>query len=125
MAAATPANVKKRKNLDFATKLKAIQRVEAGRKKSTVADDFGIPRSTLSTLLKNKASIKAKAEEQRTSGVCRVRAPAHEKVEKALYVWFLEIRGGRNIPVDSSMLMAKARWFAAELGEENFDDNTG
>ncbi|KAL1473660.1 hypothetical protein MTO96_038535, partial [Rhipicephalus appendiculatus] len=59
------ASVKRRKNLDFATKLKAIQRVEAGEKSSTVVDDIGIPRSTLSTLLKNKADIKAKAAEQR------------------------------------------------------------
>ncbi|KAL1475021.1 hypothetical protein MTO96_037596 [Rhipicephalus appendiculatus] len=43
----------------------AIQRVEAGEKSSKVADDIGIPRSTLSTLLKNKADIKAKAAEQR------------------------------------------------------------
>ncbi|KAH7957125.1 hypothetical protein HPB52_015585 [Rhipicephalus sanguineus] len=62
------ASVKKRKNLDFASKLKAIQRVEAGEKSSTVADDIGIPRSATSTLLKKKADIKAKAAEQRTSG---------------------------------------------------------
>ncbi|KAH7984616.1 hypothetical protein HPB52_023286 [Rhipicephalus sanguineus] len=36
----------------------------------------------MSTLLKNKSDIKAKAVEQRTSGACRVRAPAHGKVEK-------------------------------------------
>ncbi|KAH7942985.1 hypothetical protein HPB52_003055 [Rhipicephalus sanguineus] len=41
-------------------KLKAIQRVEAGEKSSAVADDIGIPRSTPSTLLKDKADIKAK-----------------------------------------------------------------
>lgn len=118
------ASVKKRRNLDFATKLKAVQRVEAGEKSSTVADDIGIPRSTLSTLLKNKADIKAKAAEQRTSGACRVRATAHGKVEKALYAWFLEVRA-KNIPVDGPMLMAKAKWFAAALGEDNFGDNTG
>ncbi|KAG0416689.1 hypothetical protein HPB47_006226 [Ixodes persulcatus] len=118
------ASVKKRRNLDFATKLKVIQRVEAGEKSSTVADDIGIPRSTPSTLLKNKADIKAKAAEQRTSGACRVRAAAHGKVEKALYAWFLEVRA-KNIPVDGPMLMAKAKWFAAALGEDNFGDNTG
>ncbi|KAH7947393.1 hypothetical protein HPB52_011305 [Rhipicephalus sanguineus] len=82
------ASVKKRENLDFATKLKAIQRAEAGEKSLTVADDIGIPRSTMSTLLKNRANIDAKAAEQRTSVACRVRVPAHDKVEKALYAWF-------------------------------------
>ncbi|KAL1470035.1 hypothetical protein MTO96_040713 [Rhipicephalus appendiculatus] len=108
------ASVKKRKNLDFATKLKAVQRVEVGEKSSTVADGIGIPGSTRSTLLKNKADIKAKAAEQRTSGACRVRAPAHGKVEKALYASFLEVRA-KNIPVDGPMLMDKAKWFAAAL----------
>ncbi|KAH7934610.1 hypothetical protein HPB51_029021 [Rhipicephalus microplus] len=61
-------SVKKRKTLDFATKLKAIQLVEASKKCSTVADKFGIPRSTMSAFLKNKADIKVKAAEQRTSG---------------------------------------------------------
>ncbi|KAH7971671.1 hypothetical protein HPB52_002162 [Rhipicephalus sanguineus] len=74
------ASVKKCKNLDFATKLKAIQRVEAGKKSSAVVDDIGIPWSMLSTLLKIKADIKAKAAEQLTSGACRVRAPAHGKL---------------------------------------------
>ncbi|KAH7938896.1 hypothetical protein HPB52_002184 [Rhipicephalus sanguineus] len=64
------ASVKKRKNLDFATKLKATQRVEAGKKSSAVADNIGKPRSMLSTLLKNEADIEAKAAEQRTSEDC-------------------------------------------------------
>ncbi|KAH7943877.1 hypothetical protein HPB52_012429 [Rhipicephalus sanguineus] len=74
------ASVKKRKNLDFAMKLKAIQRVEAGEKSSEVADDIGIPRSTLSTLLKDKADIKAKAAEQRTSGACHHIADAFREL---------------------------------------------
>ncbi|KAH7940655.1 hypothetical protein HPB49_002754 [Dermacentor silvarum] len=43
------ANAKKRTTLTFAAKLEAIQRVENGEKKSSVAEAFGIPRSTLST----------------------------------------------------------------------------
>ncbi|KAH7963513.1 hypothetical protein HPB52_021280 [Rhipicephalus sanguineus] len=79
------ASVKKRKNLYFATKLKAIQRVEAGEKNSMVADDIRTLRSMRSILLKNKAYIKAKAAEQLTSEACRVHAPAHGKVEQALH----------------------------------------
>lgn len=33
--------------------------------------------------------------------------PAHEKVEKTLSAWFLEVRA-KNSPVDGPMLMAKA-----------------
>ncbi|XP_064462024.1 tigger transposable element-derived protein 6-like [Ornithodoros turicata] len=117
-------DVKKRKNLDFSSKLGIIRRVEHGEKKSSVADAFSIPRSTLSTILKNKAEIKVKASEQNRSGTCRVRAPAYDKVEKALYSWFLDIRS-RNIPVDGRMLMEKAKCFAMMFEEQNFCGGSG
>lgn len=114
---------KKRKNLDFATKLEIIQRVERGEKKSSVAEAYGIPRSTLSTLLKNKEDIRVKAAEKR-QGTCRARAPAFEKIEKALYTWFLDVRA-RNLPVDGPMLIEKAKCFAAIFHDENFNGGTG
>lgn len=48
MAAANTGSFKKRKNLDFAAKLQAMQHNEEGEKSSMAADDFGILRSTLS-----------------------------------------------------------------------------
>ncbi|KAH6932822.1 hypothetical protein HPB50_009938 [Hyalomma asiaticum] len=50
----------KRQNLPFAAKLEIINRVERGEKKSDVAAAYKIPRSALSTILKNKADIRAK-----------------------------------------------------------------
>lgn len=47
------ANVKGTTTLTFAMKLEIIKRVEKGEK-SSVADAYNIPQSTLSTLLKNK-----------------------------------------------------------------------
>ncbi|KAH7977778.1 hypothetical protein HPB49_003528 [Dermacentor silvarum] len=118
MAATSTSSVKTCKDLDFATNLKAIPHIEAAEKSSTVADDFAIPRSILSTLLKNKADIKSKAAKQRTLRACRVHAPAHEKIEKESMVF----RGpGMNILVDGPMVMAKAKWFAPALDEDNFD----
>lgn len=117
-------DAKKRKKLDFSTKADIIRRVEAGEKKSSVAKEFGIPRSTLSTILRHKADVKAKAAQCGRSGACRVRAPEYDKVEKALYAWFLETRA-KNIPVDGPMLMEKAKWFATALGEDNFTGGTG
>ncbi|XP_037520679.1 tigger transposable element-derived protein 6-like [Rhipicephalus sanguineus] len=117
-------DAKKRKNLDLATKADIIRCVEAGEKKSSVAEAFGIPRSTLSTILRNKADVKAKASQSCHSQACRVRVPAYDKVEKALYAWFLETRA-KNIPIDGPMLMEKAKWFAAALGVDGFTGGTG
>ncbi|CAN7980980.1 unnamed protein product [Ixodes pacificus] len=47
-------NVKKRTPLTFATKLEIICRVEKGKKKSSVAEAYNIPRRNLSMLLKTK-----------------------------------------------------------------------
>lgn len=49
-------------NLPFAVKLQIINRVERGEKKSDVAAAHKILRSALSTILKNKAEIRAKGE---------------------------------------------------------------
>lgn len=54
----------KRQNLPFAAKLEIINRVERGEKKSDVAAAYKIPRSTLSTILKNKADIRAKSDKR-------------------------------------------------------------
>ncbi|KAH7958989.1 hypothetical protein HPB49_007064 [Dermacentor silvarum] len=54
----------KRQNLLFAAKLEIINRVERGEKKSDVAAAYKIPRSTLSTILKNKADIRAKSDKR-------------------------------------------------------------
>lgn len=118
------ANAKKRTTLTFAAKLEAIQRVENGEKKSSVAEAFGIPRSTLSTLLKNKGDIKAKAEKSQHSGAWRVRKAAFEDVEKSLHKWFIDARA-RNIPISGPMLQQKAKNFAFILGAENFNASSG
>ncbi|KAH7953954.1 hypothetical protein HPB49_014541 [Dermacentor silvarum] len=117
------ANAKKRTTLTFAAKLEAIQRVGNGEK-SSVAEAFGIPRSTLSTLLKNKGNIKAKAEKSQHSGARRVRKAAFEDVEKALHEWFIDARA-RNIPISGPILQQKAQNFAFILGAENFSASRG
>lgn len=117
-------NAKKRTSLTFAAKLEAIQRVENGEKKSSVAEALGLPRSTLSTLLKNKSDIKAKAEQNQHSGARRVRKAAFEDVEKSLHKWFIDARA-RNIPVSGPMLQQKAKTFAFILGAENFNASSG
>ncbi|KAG0423082.1 hypothetical protein HPB47_001135 [Ixodes persulcatus] len=122
MAAA--ASVKKRVTLTFATKLEIIRLVEKGEKKSSVAETYKIPRSTLSTLLKNKADIKAKAGQSRHSDAQRVRNPAFEDVEKALHKWFMDVRA-RKIPVSGPMLQAKAKDFAFLLVVKNFTASGG
>lgn len=118
------ANVKKRTSLTFATKLEIIRRVEKGEQKSSVAAAYNIPRSTLSTLLKTKGDIKAKAGQSQHCGARRVRKPAFQDVERSLHRWFLDARA-RNIPVSGPMLQQKAKDFAFIHQAEGFAASSG
>lgn len=115
---------KQRRALSLAEKVDVIHRVESGEKKSNVPAAFGIPRSTLSTILKNRSSIVEKACERPNSDNKRIRKPAYDEVEKTLYQWFLDIRA-RNLPVSSPMLQQKAKDLAVVLGVEDFTAGTG
>lgn len=112
-------SAKKRQNLAFSVKVEIIREVEKSEK-SDVAAAYSIPKSTLSTLLKNKASIKKKANERlNASGARRVRTPACNDVEKALYKWFVTICDS-NIPVSGPMLQQKALEFTHILSQDDF-----
>lgn len=96
--------------LPLSDKVEIISCVEHGEKKSDVAAAYKIPRSTLSTILKNKSAIRDKARERPNAESRRIHKPAYDKVEKALYQWFLDIRAW-NMPLSGPMLQSKARNF--------------
>ncbi|KAH7940639.1 hypothetical protein HPB49_002738 [Dermacentor silvarum] len=118
------ANTRKRTSLTFAAKLEVIQRVENGEKKSSITKAFDILRSTLSTLLKNKSDIKAKAEQNQHSGTRRVRDAAFEDADNSLHERFIDARA-QNIPLSGPMLQQKAKNFSFVLGAENFNASSG
>lgn len=124
MQSARIMTTKQRQALPLSDKVDIIRRVERGEKKSDVAATFKIARSTLSTILKNKATIKNQARERPNADSKRIRKPAYDAVEKALYQWFLDIRA-RNLPVSGPMLQSKAKDFAFVLGVEGFTGGTG
>ncbi|KAH7980538.1 hypothetical protein HPB49_017111 [Dermacentor silvarum] len=114
----------KRQNLPFTPKLEIINRVERGEKKSDVAAAYKIPRSTLSTILKNKADIRAKSDKRPGArGARRVRTALYEDVEAAVYKWFVDVRS-RNIPVSGPMIEQKAKDLAFLLGRNDFQGSS-
>lgn len=123
-ACAVMASVK-RQNLPFAVKLEIINRVERGEKKSDVTAAYKIPRSTLSTILKNKAEIRDKADKRPGArGTRRVRTAVYEDVEAAVYKWFFDVRS-RNLPVSGPKIEQKAKDMAFLLGREDFQGGSG
>ena len=101
-----------------------IKEVEKGdRKKSDIAAAFGIPRSTLSTIMKNKVKFQSYASEGMSSNKFRIKRAEFPDVEKCLLKWFKEARD-RSIPLSGHMLQKKALQFAQSLGRKDFQAST-
>lgn len=89
--------VKKRKTLSLEQKAQIIAQAESGRKKAAIAEDFGIPASSLSTILGNKDSVRMALASGTSSKHKKVTRPLHEELDKAVHAWFVEARAS-NVP---------------------------
>ncbi|KAJ8321317.1 hypothetical protein KUTeg_001175 [Tegillarca granosa] len=99
---------KKHKALSLDTKYQVLTAVDSGVKfKKQIASDFGIPASTLITILKQRENIVS---------------AYNSNVEEALFTYF---RGAcdLNIPLSGPSLAVKVNEFAVKLGQSNFETN--
>jgi len=111
--------------LSIAQKIKVIREVEKGEKsKGDIAKEFEIPKSTLSTYLKNKDKILACAHEGVAGYKFRAKNAEFPEVEKCVLKWFRECRDG-NVPLSGPVLQEKAKQFAATLGFPDFKASSG
>ena len=82
------------------------------------ADKFGVPKNIDSTWIKNKEKFFQALEESATSTKkscgCQSRGCQYEKVDKALFEWFI-LRRNQNITIDGSMIQEKGLFFAEKL----------
>ncbi|UYV80666.1 hypothetical protein LAZ67_19001323 [Cordylochernes scorpioides] len=112
------------KTLTLAEKIAAIKEVEMGmKKKSDIAKDFGIPRNTLSTYLKNKEKI-LRSESECDKGRKRLREPGNPDLDKCVLKWFKQARD-KKIPVSGHLIRSKAEQFATEMGKTDFKASSG
>lgn len=113
------------KALTIEDKFKLIKEVEAGSLKKDVASKFGVPPSTVSTILKNKQSIIAAFEGGTASGSRkRLKKPTYENVDKAVLDWFKSARS-QSLPISGGLIKEKPLEFSKKLGQENFKASTG
>ena len=77
-----------------------------------------MPKNTFSTWIKNKEKIFQTLEVSAPS-TKKLRGCQYEKVDKALFEWFV-LQRSQNIPVDGSMIQEKGLFFAGKLEIPNF-----
>ena len=116
----------KHRSIDLATKIAVIDAVEAGtRNKTEIAKSFSLPKSTLSTILKNKDRLRESyATASFDRGRKRLRLAAHPDIEEVLFSWFKQARC-MNVPISGPILKVKAKELALKLGHFNFACSTG
>lgn len=119
-----PPPVKKRKFLTLEQKSAIIAEAAKGRKKSDIAEEYNIPCSSLSTILKGKDSIMAALQNGARAQHRTVATPVYEDIDKALFQWFLDKRANK-LPLSGSLLQQKAIDFACMLGHDNFKASAG
>lgn len=113
------------KTLSLGEKYRLLKEVEGGARKKDVALKYGVPASTVSTILKKKDTIISAVE---SGGACgnskRLKKPMYASVDEAVLAWFKSTRT-QNLPISGGLIKEKALEFSLQLGELNFKASTG
>ncbi|XP_066575329.1 uncharacterized protein LOC136764872 [Amia ocellicauda] len=112
--------VKKRKSLSLAEKVKIIHSLTRGENTlEEVEREYSLPRTSVYSILRNRANTLRQVERGCGRGAKRVRRAAFGEVDRALLQWY---RGPRceSAPLTSTLLREKAKQLAATLGYEKF-----
>lgn len=124
---ATAKKKSSRRVLKLEEKYKVVKAINSGKKQAEVAQLFDPPlsQSTVATIVRSEKEIISAYEgglykDKRK----RMKQPSYPDVEKALPEWFKNVRS-INVPVNGPLLAEKARYFAEQLGYENFKASNG
>lgn len=117
-------HAQKRRCLSIDDKVHIIDAVEKGERKKDVAARFGIPASSLSTILKRKNTILEAAAVGPSATRKRNRTAVYDDVDKATFAWFMEMLSQR-VPLSGAVLQRQAVNFANILGCDSFKASSG
>ena len=101
-----------------------LKEVEDGKTKSQVAAKYGIPKSTLSTWLKNKDKIFEATKKGSNSKRQRLRQGTFANLDQAMFKWLLIFRS-RDVALSGLVFKTKAIAFAEKMNVENFKASDG
>ncbi|XP_068735256.1 tigger transposable element-derived protein 6-like [Montipora capricornis] len=118
---------KKRKCLDISEKVKVLEFAKKnpnlGSRK--LADHFGIGKTQIQAILKNKEAIMdAYASNETPNHAKRKRSSKYSDVNQAVWDWYIMCRNS-NIPVSGSMLQEEATLIAEKLQTPDFVASNG
>ncbi|XP_049837979.1 tigger transposable element-derived protein 6-like [Schistocerca gregaria] len=110
--------------LNVQLKLKILNEVDHGTEKKAIAQQFGIPKSTLSTIIKNREKIIHAAASGSGNKSKRCRTVKYEKIDTILLEWFSHMRAS-NIPLTGPVIQSKANDIAKDMSIKDFRCSAG
>ncbi|KAK8785987.1 hypothetical protein V5799_007648 [Amblyomma americanum] len=116
---------RKRKPLSLKEKLNILAVVDANPKKKRmdIANDLGLPASTVNTIVSKRKEIEGNALVF-DAGTKQARGARHGELEEALLKWFKQARAS-GVNFDGSILRQKAMEIADVLGIDDFTASNG
>ncbi|UYV81824.1 FN3KRP [Cordylochernes scorpioides] len=107
-------------------KMKIIKEIEQGKSHSQVSRERNIPRSTISTIFKNKFAIKsAFLKSNFSSTLKRDRDGEFPEIEEALFRWIRQANA-MKLAINGNILKEKAILLALKkMGQDNFEASNG
>ncbi|VVC34844.1 DNA binding HTH domain, Psq-type,Homeobox domain-like,HTH CenpB-type DNA-binding domain,DDE superfamily [Cinara cedri] len=116
---------RKQMSIDLKPKQLILVEVEIGTlPKTKIAEKFGIPKSTLSTIIKSKDKIDEAVALGSTNITKLLRKPMLQDVEKELLKWFKKARDS-NIPLSDALVREKAKEICIFNGVEHMASSDG
>ena len=120
----TKMSVKRKLNTKtLKEKCDILSHIEKGMTNKEAANKFGVPKNIISTWIENKEKI-FQALEESAPNTKKLRGCQYEKVDKALFEWFV-LQRSQNIPIDGSMIQEKGLFFAEKLEIPDFKASNG
>ena len=115
----------KRKSLPLSDRVQVVSLSEKGTSARTIAQQFGVGKTQIQTIILNKQSILQDFEDGIPAEKKRkMRQTGNEKINELMYKWFKTARA-KNIPLWGPLLQEKALLFAAELNNTSFKASNG
>lgn len=92
--------------------------------KTEISKKYGIPKNSLSTILKSREKIVGNRSTNKNPSRKYFREAKHPQLEKALISWMRKMRG-LNIPIDGNLLKEQSNSFALKLNIKDFKASDG
>ena len=113
---------RKLNNVKLVEKCKIIKLIEKGMTNKEASDKFNVPKSTISTWMKNKSKL-LKGLKQ-SSETKKLRGCDYSQIDQAVFKWFT-LQRSQNIPIDGPLLKEKALYFAEKINLPDFKASDG